>query len=128
MPLNTQVACPFLIGAATPRVSRPGSRKPSAEEESPQRTDPLSLRTPATVTLNFPDDCALAPVASAGTRTRGKSSVRIGCLQLLQVIWPCRRRCRSRAAAGSFRSVSCWRPACDFEVAAGSHGGNELVG
>jgi hypothetical protein len=31
-PLNTQVACPCLIGATAPRISRPGSRKPSAEE------------------------------------------------------------------------------------------------
>src|SRR5262245_54104013 len=59
----------------------------------------------------FPADCALAPVASASTRTRGKSGIHIGCLLSLRVTWPCRRRCRSRAAAGSFRSVSCWRPA-----------------
>src|SRR5262245_7423999 len=61
--------------ATAPRISRPGSRKPSGEEYSPQRTAPLSLRTPSTDTLNRPADCAPAAVAAptASTRAKGHS-------------------------------------------------------
>src|SRR5437870_2318629 len=39
-----------------------------------RRSSSLRLVVPVTATLNFPDDCALAPVASAKTRTRGKAA------------------------------------------------------
>src|SRR5262245_52993887 len=126
--------------ATAPRNSRPGSRKPSGEEYSPQRTAPLSLRTPSTDTLNRPVDCALATVAAptASTTAKGHSKAlgRIDVLpRVILVTTPGvlsfglvegegeaeqRQAHLDRLFVGVLHR--------DLQVGAGAHGGDELVG